>query len=156
MEFIKAETGQEEVVFAIVKSSVEAVYPAYYPEEIIRFFLELHGKENIKKDIEGKTADVCLLCDGGQFVATGTLERRHISRVYVLPECRGKGYGAAMMEWLEKRASESVRDVIVEASLPSCGFYERRGYREIRGFSSEENEAGVPAYRVMRKKLERS
>lgn len=159
MEFILATEELVDEVFAVVKASVEAVYPAYYSEEMIRFFLELHGPEQIRKDIlkldqngrAKRDTAVYLLRDQGRFVATGTVGRRHLTRAYVVPESRKKGYGTAMMDFMEKEAALLAKDVIIESSVPARTFYERRGYREVRNPLPVKED--TPAFILMQKKF---
>ena len=52
-----------------------------------------------------------------------------IGRVVVLPEYRGKGLGARVVEEAEKWLSElGFKEVIVESRVVAVGFYEKLGY----------------------------
>ena len=69
MEYILAQKNDLKIVFDIVQQTIKSIYPRYYPQEVVKFFCELHNLENIEKDICG--GFVGLLKDGEHFVGTG-------------------------------------------------------------------------------------
>ena len=99
MEYIKTTKENLDSVFEIVQNTVKKIYPKYYPEEVVDFFCALHSRENIAKDIEKGNVGILLL--DGQIVGTGSHDGNHITRVYVLSEFQGKGYGSFIMQCLE-------------------------------------------------------
>lgn len=91
-EYIQASTKDIEVILNIVQASIKSVYPKYYPKEVVDFFSDLHCKENIINDINDELVGILLV--DGVCVGTGCYRVNHITRVYVLPEQQGKGYGS--------------------------------------------------------------
>lgn len=151
MEMIQAQERHLQDVYGIVRQSIEGTYPDYYPQAVCSYFLELHSRERILGDIRaGRTY---LLRDENQYVATGTVLRRHLTRIFVLPGSQKKGYGTAVMDFLEQKAGELVKDAIVESSLPGCIFYEKRGYRTVKHCSVRTESGAVLVYELMQKKL---
>ncbi len=126
MNSIKASVNDVQTVAAIVTSTITAVYPIYYPAEVVDFFLSHHSEERILADLQRGT--VYLLRDGQDIIATGSVEENHISRVFVLPAFQGKGYGSLLMDFLEKQIAQSHPFTILDASLPAQAFYIKRGY----------------------------
>ena len=151
MELIQAEKQHAPEVAAIVERTIREIYPKYYPQEVVDYFLGLHDEDRILQDIE--KGEVYLLRDEDHFVATGTMERRHLTRIFVLPDRQRKGYGAAVMEFLEQEAGKIYKDVFVESSLPGCIFYEKRDYRTVRHYSIPVENGKVLVYGLMQKKL---
>lgn len=149
MEYTKAARSDAEQVFQIVQSSIEASYHKYYPQAVVEFFKELHGRENILKDI--LKGNVGVLTDGGTVVGTGSRAENHISRVYVAPEFWGRGYGGCIMRQLENEIFTEYEKCEIEASSAGYFFYEKRGYRTVR---HEEFAVGgaVLLYEIMEKK----
>ena len=92
MEYIKAAESDTEEILMIVQDTIRAIYPRYYPQEVVDFFCELHSRENICKDIAAGFVGV--LRDDDGIVGTGCYKDDHITRVYVKPEYQGKGYGS--------------------------------------------------------------
>lgn len=151
MEYIKATDENTDIIFDIVQTTVRAVYPKYYPGEVVDFFCEHHSRENIAKDIKNGNAGILVV--DNQIVGTGCHEDNHITRVYVLPELQGKGYGSFIMQCLEDEISVKHHTVALDASLPASHLYEQRGYRTIQHEKlSVENDA-VLVYEVMEKVL---
>ncbi len=73
-----------------------------------------------------------------------------IGRMAVLREHRGRGYGAAVLEALEREAAaRGVRDVRLSAQLHAAGFYEHAGYRRT---GEAYDEVGIP-HVAMEKRL---
>lgn len=151
MEYIKATEENRESIFNIVQTTVKTIYPKYYPKEVVDFFCELHNRENIVKDIESGNAGILL--DNDQIVGTGSHDENHITRVYVLPEFQGKGYGSFIMQCLENEIAEKYDTVLLDASLPASHLYEKRGYHTIKHEKwSVENDV-VLVYEIMEKSL---
>lgn len=151
MEIRKAESGNLETVTAIVQQTIQQIYPKYYPHGVVRFFSELHQAEKIMEDIEKDC--VWMLYADGQIVGTGTLKENHITRVFVLPEYQGKGYGSRIMEALEKLAAEKYHKVCLDASLPAASFYAARGYRTVTHGTVAVEQEQVLIYEIMHKSL---
>lgn len=149
MEYIKATEENIDCVFDIVQTTVRSIYPKYYPKEVVDFFCELHSRENIVKDVGN--SNVGILVVDNQIVGTGSHDGNHITRVYVLPEFQGKGYGSFIMQYLEDEIAEKYHTVLLDASLPASHLYEQRGYRTISHEKwSVENDV-VLVYEVMEK-----
>lgn len=151
MKYILAQKSDTKLVFDIVQRTIKTIYPKYYPQEVVKFFCELHNLENIEKDICG--GFVGLLKDGEHFVGTGCHKENHITRVYVLPEFQGKGYGTYIMNWLEEEISKIHKKAFLDASLPASHMYEKRGYVTIEHCNWEVDNGVILVYDVMEKEL---
>ena len=117
MQYIKATADNIEIIYEIVQETIKTIYPNYYPDTVVDFFCELHNKANIKKDIE--KGSLGILSVNGVIVGTGCCDANHITRLFVLPEYQGKGYGSFIMNCLEKEISEKYLVYeIMEKPLP--------------------------------------
>lgn len=130
MEYIKATLKDQEQIHNLVQKTIKTVYPKYYPKEVVDFFCELHSRENIAADIE--KGYVGILKNENQIWGTGSYKDNHITRVYVAPEHQKQGYGSYIMQCLENEISQNYKEVYLDASLPACQMYEKRGYRTIK------------------------
>jgi GNAT superfamily N-acetyltransferase len=139
------------IIQNIVHITVKSIYPKYYPSEVVDFFLEHHNTENIMKDIINSS--VYILLEDNKAVGTGTKDGRYIGRVYVLPEYQGKGYGAALMNYLENEILKEASSSYLEASLPSYSFYLKYGYKPTEYHQYEVKNNKVLCYYVMEKEL---
>lgn len=151
IEYRKAEIQDTEEIMELVHNTVRKVYPRYYPEEVADFFCLYHNRERIRSDILAGKAGV-LLYDG-RIVGTGSYEGNHITRLYILPEFQGKGYGTRIMKLLEKQISGGYDGVEVDASLPACRMYEKLGYRTVRHEQLALKNNIILVYDVMRKNI---
>lgn len=151
MQYIKATKKDTDQITDLVQDTIRTVYPKYYPKEVVDFFCELHCKENIAKDIEN--GFVGILQDDGVMVGTGCYKENHITRVYVKPEYQGQGYGSYIMQCLENEIGASYHSVNLDASLPACHLYEKRGYQTIRHDKWNVENGVVLVYEVMEKIL---
>ena len=68
----------------------------------------------------------------GEIIGTGSHTDNHITRVYVLPEYQGQGFGSVIMNELEKEIFASYDYCELDASLPACIFYENKGYKTVK------------------------
>ena len=58
---IQAKTALLSEIYELIHRTIEEIYTKYYSDEAVRFFLELHSKKNILKDIsDGKVYVVTL------------------------------------------------------------------------------------------------
>lgn len=153
MKYIRATEKNLEQVVSIVQETISKVYPKYYPREVVDFFCEHHCRESIRKDME--EGYVRILVEGDRIVGTGCHKDNHITRVYVLPEYQGQGYGSYIMQCLEGEIRDRYADVYVDASLPACQMYEKRGYTTVRHEKWEVANDVKLVYEVMKKDLSR-
>ena len=151
MEYIKAGKEYAERIFGVVQDSIKTVYPKYYPSAVVDMFCELHSLQNITADIIN--GDVWMLIDGNTVIGTGCFKDCHVTRVYVSPEYQGRGYGSIIMRNLEKQIAKKYAFAELDASLPACVMYERRGYKTVKHESITVNDGAVIVYEIMRKEL---
>lgn len=151
MEYKKATLQESESIYKLVQDTIKIVYPKYYPKEVVDFFCEHHSLENILRDIENGVVGV--LIDNDRMVGTGCYQDNHITRVYVLPEFQGRGYGSFIMEQLEDIIAVEYDKVFLDASLPACHLYEKRGYQTIRHDRWNVENGVVLVYEIMEKEL---
>lgn len=150
-EYIQALSKDVEVILDIVQSSIKNVYPRYYPKEVVDFFLDLHCRDNISRDIDDGL--VGMLVVDGICVGTGCYRDNHITRVYVKPEYQGKGHGSYIMNCLETTISKKYEKSVLDASLPASHLYEKRGYSTIEHCRYSVDSGVVLVYEVMEKLL---
>lgn len=151
MDYIRAREEHIDTVFELVQQTIKTIYPKYYPKEVVDFFGQHHSKENIEADI--RNGYVSVLIVNGQIIGTGSYKDNHITRVYVLPDYQGQGYGSYIMEALENEIAKTYDIVYLDASLPACRLYDHRGYNT-KIHKSQDVENGVfLVYEVMEKDL---
>lgn len=144
---IQADTDMVSDIYELVRMTIKEIYPKYYPDESVKFFLEHHNKENILSDIStGKVYAVFLKQD---VIGTGTLDGDHIKRVFVLPRFQRQGIGTLIMDFLEAEIIKGHGAAWLDSSLPAGKFYHNRRYiTKAYGEYQLENDK-VLAYEVM-------
>ena len=145
----KATIGEAQLVCNIVQDTKAQIYPHYYTQAVVDFFGRLHSIDNIKKDIMDGRIDVLEV--GGKIVGTGSRTDNHITRVYVLPEYEGQGFGSLIMDRLEEAIFDQYEYCDLDASLPAAIFYEHRGYRTVEHRKHDIGDGEVMIYEIMRK-----
>lgn len=151
MEYVRATMDDLKRIKQVVQDTIKAVYPRYYPKEVVDFFCNLHNEENIQKDIANGTVGILIV--DGVIVGTGCYQDNHITRVYVLPQYQGNGYGTYIMQCLEERISQKEECVYLDASLPASCLYEKRGYTTVKHCKWLVENNAVLVYEVMKKKI---
>jgi len=115
-------------VHALIHRTIDACYPSAYPPRAVDFFKNFHSLEAIGNRASAD-AVVVVEDDSGIVVATGACMGHEISGVFVAPEMQGNGLVALVMDELEAGVLAAGHRVArLDVSLPSRGFYERRGY----------------------------
>lgn len=151
MEYGKAGIENAEEIYELVQNTIIAIYPKYYPKEVVDFFCRLHDKEKIVQDITA--GNVGILTHDNQLVGTGSHKENHITRVYVSPAFQGQGYGSYIMQILENEIALHHDTVYLDASLPASHMYENRGYVTIRHEKWNVENGVVLVYEIMQKTL---
>ena len=144
-----ASINEADRVCYIVQHTKEIIYPDYYTKAVMDFFGSLHSIDNIKNDIEQNRISVLVV--DGNIIGTGSYTENHITRVYVLPEYQGHGFGSRLMDELEKEIFARFNSCVLEASLPACIFYENRGYKTVRHVKEDIGGGKCMIYEIMRK-----
>lgn len=152
MKYINADEQLLTYIYNIVQQTIKAVYPKYYPQEVVDFFCELHSLDNIRDDINKQ--NVYVLFDNDALVGTGSLSDNHITRVYVLPQYQGKGYGTYIIKQLENDIRKKYDCSVLDASLPAVMLYEKLGYKTLNHIKYSVKNDAVLIYEIMEKKLE--
>lgn len=150
-EIRKALPADLETVSRIVRETINAVYPRYYPAGAVELFLSYHSPDRIAADIS--EGIVYLAEAGGESVGTVTVRGDEVCRMFVLPGYQGKGYGGELLRFAEKVIARSFGTARLDASLAAKGLYIKRNYMTI-DFSRITAENGdYLCYDTMIKKL---
>ena len=149
----KADLCDTKTVRAITEQTINSIYPKYYPKEVVDFFCQLHCLENIRKDVEDGRVGVLKI--DNEIVGTGCYKENHITRVYVKPSAQRKGYGSCIMQCLENAIRYDYDTVNLDASLPACCLYEKRGYKTVKHERWNVENGVVLVYEIMEKHLQK-
>lgn len=151
MDYRIALAEESEIVYDIVQRTIKEIYPKYYPREVVDFFCNHHSLDAIKKDVaEGR---VSVLVVDNRIVGTGCFVGNHITRVYILPQYQGRGYGIFVMQTIETEIAKNHSKVYLDASLPAAGLYQKLGYRTTQHERYPVENGVILAYEVMEKEI---
>lgn len=149
MEIRKAGMADLAAAGEIVRRTIAEVYPHYYPQGAVGFFLWLHSPERMKPDIAG--GQVYLLFDKEVPVGTVTLREKELGRLFVPPEHQGQGYGRALLDFAEGVIGPRYGRIVLDASLPGKAIYLKRGYRVVDSKTERLENGDVLCWDVMEK-----
>lgn len=150
MEILLAKEQHVQGIFDVVQTTVKEIYPKYYRDEVVKFFCEWHSKDKIAKDVASQKVYIILKDD--TIIATGTADEEHLTGIYVLPEHQGKGYGSAMMDFLEQKIITEYGVAYIDSSLPAGKFYHSRGYITKEHLEYDLDNGKILEYEVMYKR----
>lgn len=140
------------IVKLITVTTIKEVYPHYYPDGAVAFFINHHNDENITNDILNNF--VFLYSDlEGNIVGTVTVKKNEICRLFVLPQYQGNGYGKEMLKFAEKEISRHYDEIILDASLSAKAIYLKMGYKEIEYHIIKTQLNDYLCYDIMKKQL---
>ena len=109
----KAESADFTAVKEITLETIKSVYPHYYPNGAVGYFISYHNDKNILNDIN--RGSVSLLIDENVIIGT---------------DYQKKGYGRALLDFAEQKIFEDYNEITISASLPAKKIYLKRGYIE--------------------------
>ena len=138
-----------EQVAAIVRETIQKIYPHYYPVGAVQFFLDLHSAVRIEKAMSSE--EIYFAMVQGNIVGTGSIRKNEICRLFILPEYQRKGYGSRLMDLLEARIFENYPKVHVDASFPAENMYLKRGYQIVSYEKMETENGDFLCYHTMEK-----
>lgn len=124
----KADVKENDIITELVRKTIEAVYPKYYPAGAVDFFLAHHKPEKILADV--KAGKVYVSEEDGIIAGTVTIDGNGIARLFVEPLRQGCGLGRRLMDFAENKIFEYSETVRIDSSLPAKSMYIKRGYRE--------------------------
>lgn len=123
-----AALSDRDIVTELVRETIKAVYPKYYPAGAVDFFLAHHKPEKIASDI--KAGKVYVMAADGVIVGTVTIDGNDIARLFVKPSEQGKGHGGKLIDFAENMIFGYSETVRLDSSLPAKSIYIKRGYKE--------------------------
>ncbi len=151
MKYIKAAFDMVNEIYNVLHTTIKAIYPKYYPKEVVDFFCKLHSNEHILEGIV--SGNMGVLVYDNVIIGTGCFAGNHITGVYELPSYQSRGCGSHIMECLEMEIAKEYDMAILESSLPATCLYEHRGYKTVgHGIYQLENDVKL-VYEIMEKKL---
>ena len=151
MQVIRAMEQQFDIVKDITMTTIEEVYPKYYPRGAVDFFKDHHSDSNIMTDICAGL--VYLLCDEETFVGTVTVKNNEICRLFVSPRFQHRGYGQVLLNFAENEILHSSNEIVLDASLPAKKIYQLRGYLESEYHQMKLENGYYLCYDVMKKHI---
>lgn len=138
------------VIRHIVRTTIETVYPQYYPAGAVAFFLSHHNDEAIRQDLAAGRVFLCM-DDAQQPTGTVTIRENEILRLFVLPEFQGKGYGRELLDFAEQAVREQYPVIQIDASFAAKSIYLKRGYKETEYHKIRTENGDFLCYDVMLK-----
>lgn len=124
----RAVPEERDIITELVRETIKAVYPKYYPAGAVEFFLAHHKPEKIASDIEA--GKVYVIEQDGIIVGTVTIYWNGIERLFVEPSKQGNGYGGKLIDFAENMIFGYSETVRLDSSLPAKSIYIKRGYKE--------------------------
>lgn len=152
MSIIRADVSDKKTVRYITTETINSIYPRYYPEGAVGFFLSHHNDENIENDIMSGIVYLCFDNENNT-VGTVTVKENEICRLFVLPEQQGKGYGNELISFAENEILQKYDKIILHASLPAKAIYLKRGYKEVEFHSIKTENGDYLCYDMMIKQI---
>lgn len=150
-KYVTADADMADAIYRVLHTTIETIYPKYYPKEVTEFFCRHHSREHVLEGIA--SGNMGVLMENHVIVGTGCFDRNHITGVYVLPAYQKRGCGAQIMDHLEAEIAKRYDTAVLDASLPAVCLYEKRGYRTVgHGIYELENEVKL-VYEIMEKGL---
>lgn len=146
----QAKESQLTIVKRITRDTISEIYPLYYPQGVVDFFLQHHKDENILKDLQEGLVFL-LYDDQNREVATVTIKENEINRLFVLPAYQRHGYGRILMDYAETKILQQYSCCRLDASLPAKVIYLKRGFKEIEAHVLQTESGAYLCYDVLSK-----
>ncbi len=140
MKIIPAQIADFDSVRRITQETIRTVYPRYYPQGAVDYFLAHHSDAAIERDINENRVYLCI-SDADEVTGTVTVSGSEIGRLFVLPQFQGKGYGGKLLSFAELEIARNYEFAVLDVSFPAKAIYLKRGYQAV-GWHAVETECG--------------
>lgn len=139
IKITKATTQQIELVYEIVQTTINSVYPHFYPKGVVKYFSEYHQIDKILMDIQD--GNTYLINKNNNYAGTITIVKNKLHRFFVVPDFQKQGLGSKLLNFAEKTIFRNFNEVITDTSIPAKKFYLIRHYIVIKtGYVKCEND----------------
>lgn len=152
MSIKQAQRSDFDVVKEITHTTINEIYPHYYPMGAVAFFLSHHNDEKIENDISNGCVFLCYDVEHNA-VGTVTITENEIGRLFVLPQYQGMGYGKELLAFAESEIAKCYHEIVLDASLAAKSIYHKRGYKETEYHMIKTANNDYLCYDVMTKQL---
>jgi len=128
-------------VFFVVHTTIEEIYPRYYPRKAVDFFHNHHSRENMLEKLPKEYTKIII--ENGKIIGTGSANKNDIGRFFILPEYQNKGYGKLLLKELEAEIiKKGNKTITLASSLGAVFFYQKCGfkYHDYKTIKVENNE----------------
>jgi GNAT superfamily N-acetyltransferase len=130
----------------LVDRTIAISYRSLYAPEARRWFSLYHSRRAMAREL-GRGACMLAIRRQGRPVATATLYRGQIKRVFVDPEYQRRGLGGLLMDRMEAEAvRQGLQRVYLYATPDSHTYYRRRGYETLCFAADDVNGAPLAYY----------
>ncbi len=140
------------IIKQITHKTITEIYPHYYSDGAVSFFLNHHNENNIIDDIKKHCVYICVDTED-TIVGTVTIKNNEICRLFVLTEYQGNGYGKELLEFAEMTISNNYDEIKIDASLSAKMIYLKRGYKETEYHTIKTENNDYLCYDVMKKQI---
>jgi len=145
-----AEISDLDIIKQITQKTIAKIYPHYYPDGAVSFFINHHNENNIIDDIKKHCVFLCENLEKN-IVGTVTIKNNEILRLFVLHEYQGNGYGKELLDFAEMTISYNYDEIKIDSSMPAKMIYLKRGYKEIEYHTIRTNDNDYLCYDSMKK-----
>jgi ribosomal protein S18 acetylase RimI-like enzyme len=148
-----------EIIEALAWKIIPEVYGTYIPLAHCQFFVKKFQSIQALEDQLHRGYEYYLLSENGMPVGyLGILwegDCLQLSKLYLLKECRGRGFGFKAMQFVEERARQldvgEISLIVNRKNVASIAFYEKFGFRIAEPLvSSYENGHAEKDYKMIR------
>lgn len=153
---VKLRTYQEDdfpEVVQLIHSTIKTIYPEYYPDEVVNFFLSYHSVDELRKRISFKKTTVLIVELENEIIGCGYLRKQEIGAVYVKNKLQCSGIGSMIVKGLIDLAKSKNHDHIwLDATIGAREFYLKMGFQLIENKTEYvENNTALDYHRMFMK-----
>ena len=81
-EYVTADFDMADGIYKVLHTTIETIYPKYYPKEVVEFFCGHHSREHVLEGIA--SGNMRALIEDNTIMGIGCFDGNHITGVYVL------------------------------------------------------------------------
>lgn len=139
MEILKGTKKHIQAIIELAYASWPVTYKGLVEDEQINFMLaEIYQIDSLTKQMNDPLQHFIVLEEDQQVIGYAQLielvDKIKLSKLYIYPALKGKGYGKILMNAIEEAATKFGYDTIelcVNRGNPTQTFYEKNGYQTL-------------------------
>lgn len=150
----KAKIKDAKEISRILTETIKFVNNDDYNSNQITAWQKFNTKQKQKQLLSNPDKDIFVIQKNNNIrgVCTISLKERKMTSLYIDHKYQGRGYGKALLKYIEKFAKKNgINTIVADSSITALEFYKRNGYKIIKKKYLKAGKTKIPCIHIEKK-----